>query len=126
MKWRPETISKTGRNRKAKRVGINKLSIEKMKRKAATLGLIVVVTLVMSSCYTLTYSVGRGAQTGVEVKEKNHYLIYGLAPIKTSDPTKMAGGATDYQVTITHSFIDGLINALTGGIYTPTTTTVKK
>lgn len=88
--------------------------------------LLISVTLLLSSCYTLTYSVGRGAQKGMEIKEKNHYLIYGLAAIKTSDPTKMAGGAEDYDVTITHSFVDGLINAITGGIYTPTTTIVKK
>ncbi len=85
-----------------------------------------VVSLLLSSCYTLTYSVGEGAKTGIEVKEKNHYLIYGLAPLKTSDPTKMAGEAKDYTVTVQHSFVDGLINALTFGIYTPTTTTVKK
>lgn len=60
------------------------------------------------------------------MKEKNHYVVAGLAPIKVSNPTQMAGGATDYQVTITHTFIDGLINALTGGLYTPTTTIVKK
>jgi Bor protein len=87
---------------------------------------IVSATVLLSSCYTLTYSVGKGAQKGMEIKEKNHYLIYGLAAIKTSDPTKMAGGAEDYDVTVTHTFIDGLINAITGGIYTPTTTIVKK
>lgn len=38
----------------------------------------------------------------------------------------MAGDAKDYQVTIEHSFIDGLLNAITGGLYTPTTTTVRK
>jgi predicted GH43/DUF377 family glycosyl hydrolase len=70
--------------------------------------------------------VGSGPQTNVEVKEKNHYVIYGLAPIKTSDPIKMAGGAANYQVTIQHTFIDGLLNAITFGIYTPTTTKVKK
>jgi hypothetical protein len=38
----------------------------------------------------------------------------------------MAGGASDYSVTITHTFVDGLLNALTAGIYTPTTTIVTK
>jgi len=90
------------------------------------MALVFAISLLMTSCYTLTYSVGEGAKTGMEVTEKNHYLIYGLAPIKTSDPTKMAGGAKDYTVTIEHSFIDGLLNALTFGIYSPTTTTVKK
>jgi hypothetical protein len=80
----------------------------------------------LSSCYTYTYMVGSGPQTNVEVKEKNHYVIGGLAPIKTSNPMKMAGGAANFQVTIQHTFIDGLLSALTFGIYTPTTTTVIK
>jgi len=97
-----------------------------MKKLVLNIALVLSISLLMTSCYTLTYSVGKGTQTGVEVKEKNHYLIYGLAPIKTSDPTKMAGGAMDYEVTITHTFVDGLLNALTLGIYSPTTTKVKK
>jgi len=97
-----------------------------MRKTALSMALVFAISLLTASCYTLTYSVGEGAKTGIEVTEKNHYLIYGLAPIKTSDPTKMAGGAKDYTVTIEHSFIDGLLNALTFGIYSPTTTTVKK
>jgi hypothetical protein len=53
-------------------------------------------------------------------------LVSGLATIKTSDPNRMAGDAKNYQVTIKHSFVDGLINFLTSGLYTPTTTIVKK
>lgn len=80
----------------------------------------------MPSCYTYTHTVGEGAQTQVEVKEKNHYFIYGLAPGKLSNPTEMAGGAADYKVTTKHTFVDGLLNAITFGIYTPTTTIVQK
>jgi hypothetical protein len=97
-----------------------------MKKVISKLAFVLTISVLMTSCYTLTYSVGEGAKTGVEVKEKNHYLIGGLAPIKTSDPTKMAGGAKDYTVKIQHTFVDGLLSALTGGIYTPTTTIVKK
>lgn len=97
-----------------------------MKKKLFHLSLAAFVCFSMASCYSLSYAVGSGSQTGVEVTEKNHYVIAGLAPIKTSDPTKMAGDAKNYQVTITHTFIDGLLNFLTGGIYTPTTTIVKK
>ena len=97
-----------------------------MKKFTLSLVLLSALSLTMSSCYTLTYTVGKGPQSNVEVKEKNHYIIAGLAPLKVSNPTAMAGGASDYQVTITHTFIDGLLNALTGGIYTPTTTIVKK
>lgn len=97
-----------------------------MKKLILNLALALALSAMMTSCYTLTYSVGKGAQTGITVKEKNHYLIYGLAPIKTSNPTQMAGDATDYTVTISHSFVDGLINAITAGIYNPTTTKVVK
>ena len=33
------------------------------------------IALTMSSCYTLTYNVGNGAQTGIEVKEKIIILL---------------------------------------------------
>lgn len=97
-----------------------------MKKGFLQLSLVLGLTISMSSCYTYTHSVGKGSQTGVEVKKMNHYLIYGLAPVGVSNPKEMAGGAEDYDVTITHSFIDGLINAVTFGLYTPTTTIVKK
>ena len=47
-------------------------------------------------------------------------------PIATSNPHTMAGGSESYAVTTSHTFIDGLINGLTFGIYCPTTTTVTK
>lgn len=95
-------------------------------KKLTQLCMLFAVVLLMSSCYTYTFNVGDGSQTGVEVKKKNHYLIYGLANISQSDPAAMAGNAENYEVTITHTFIDGLINGLTFGIYNPTTTIVKK
>ena len=82
--------------------------------------------LLLSSCFTHTYMVGNGPQTGVEVKEKDHFIVLGLVPIATSNPHLMAGGAADYMVSTSHTFIDGLINSLTGGIYNPTTTVVTK
>lgn len=88
--------------------------------------LIAILAISMSSCYTYTYMVGDGPQTGVTIKEKNHYLIYGLAPLKISDPIKMAGDTDNYKVTVEHTFVDGLLNAITFGVYTPTTTTVTR
>ena len=82
--------------------------------------------LSMSSCYTYTATVGTGAQSGASVKKHNHYLIFGLAPVGVSDAKAMAGGAANYDVTITHTFVDGLLATITFGIYTPTTTIVKK
>lgn len=89
---------------------------------AFVLGLLITMT----SCYTYSFSVGNGAQTGLQVKKMNHYLIYGLAPVSITDPNVLAGNAENYDVTIQHTFVDGLINAITLGIYSPTTTIITK
>jgi hypothetical protein len=86
----------------------------------------VAICFTMSSCYTYTVSVGKGAQGEKVVSAKNHYLIDGLAAVGTADAKKLIGDAKDYDITISHSFVDGLIAFLTGGIYTPTTVSVKK
>ncbi len=97
-----------------------------MKKIILNAALIVLVSGSLTSCYTQSYMVGNGPQKGVEMVEKSHYLVYGLAPLKTADPEQMAAGASDYSVTIQHSFVDGLLNVLTCGLYTPTTTKVVK
>ena len=79
-----------------------------------------------SSCYTHKFNIGEGAKTGVTVSEKNHHFVLGLVAGKVSDPQKMADGAKDYQVTEKWEFVDGLLNVITLGIYTPTTTIVQK
>jgi hypothetical protein len=80
----------------------------------------------LTSCYTYTSVVGEGAKGNQEVTEWNHYVIFGLAPVGVSDSKAMAAGATDYEVKTRHTFVNGLVAGLTFGIYTPTTTTVKK
>ena len=84
------------------------------------------ISFMMTSCFTYTAVVGKGSQTGVEVKGKNHFLVNGLFPLGVSNAKQMAGGSSDYDLTVTHTFIDGLIGGLTAGLYTPSTTIVKK
>jgi len=81
--------------------------------------------ILLSSCYSYTSVVGNGAQGNNEVTKWNHYVIQGLAPVGVSDSKAMANGAKDYTVHTRLSFVNGLVSALTFGIYTPTTTTVK-
>ncbi|MEJ8758083.1 Bor family protein [Pontibacter sp. H259] len=97
-----------------------------MKRTVKMLAATLLMSSMLTSCYTYTMTVGKGAQGNAQVKKMNHYLIYGLAPINVSNPAEMAGGAKDYTVTIEHTIVDGIINAVTFGIYTPTTTVVTK
>ena len=80
----------------------------------------------LNSCYVHTYTVGEGAKGSLEVTEKQHNFVYGLASGKTPDTQKMAKGTKDYTIINQITFIDGLINSLTFGLYNPSTVTVKK
>ncbi len=98
-----------------------------MKRKSIkTMAVVFASSMLLTSCYSYTSVVGNGAQGNSQVTEKNHYIIYGLGKIKTSDSKKMADGAKDYTIKTEQTFVDGLLSGITFGIYTPTTTTVTK
>lgn len=97
-----------------------------MIKKTLRFMLFIVMCVFMSSCYTYTHTVGEGPKTGVTVEAKNQYFIFGLADGKQSNPKEMAGGAENYEVTTEHTFVDGLLQVITLGIYTPTTTVVQK
>jgi len=84
----------------------------------------ILLTITLSSCYVMSFDVGQGAKLGVTESKKNHYLIQGLIPLNTVNVKEMSKGATDYSVTIEHSFLDGLLLALTAGIYTPNSVTI--
>ena len=86
----------------------------------------VVMLLVLNSCYSYTSVVGKGAQGDTKVVKNNTYFIHGLVKTKQSNPKEMADGATNYTVETKHTFINGLLTAITFGIYAPTTTTVTK
>ncbi len=82
--------------------------------------------MLLTSCYSYTSVVGNGAQGNSQTTKWNHYVVYGLAPVGVSDSKQMADGAENYTVHTRQSFVNGLVSALTFGIYTPTTTTVTK
>lgn len=97
-----------------------------MKRSLLNFVAILVLSVVLTSCFSQTYTVGSGAKTGLTVKKKNHFLILGLVPLETASPTEMAGETTDYTVNNQQSFVDGLLGIITFGIYTPSSTSVTK
>jgi hypothetical protein len=97
-----------------------------MKRTFKIMTMAFAMSIMLTSCFSYTTVVGKGAQGNATVTEWNHYVIGGLAPVGVSDSKVMAGGATDYTVNTKQTFVNGLIAALTFSIYTPTTTTVTK
>lgn len=97
-----------------------------MKKGLLKWSFILAVALMMTSCYTFTATVGNGPQTGTKIIAKNHYLVDGLAPIATVNTKELVGDTEDYSITVSHTFIDGFLAALTGGMYSPTTVTITK
>jgi len=95
-----------------------------MKRSLRTLAIAFTTATLLTSCYSYTTVVGEGPQGNKETEVWNHYLLFGLAPVDVSIPTEVANNATNYSVTTEQTFVNGLISALTFGIYTPTTTVI--
>lgn len=93
-------------------------------RKFKLLVVLFAVSILFSSCFTYTTVVGEGASTSKETTKWNHYFLWGLAPGNVSDPAVLAGDKKDYNVKTEQSFVNGLVNVLTFGIYAPTTTTI--
>tara|TARA_B110000003_G_scaffold276433_1_gene322855 strand:+ start:980 stop:1276 length:297 start_codon:yes stop_codon:yes gene_type:complete len=97
-----------------------------IKKTMKTMTVVFAAAMLLSSCYSYTSVVGKGAQGNSQTTEWNHYVVYGLAPVGVSDSKQMADGAENYSVHTRQSFVNGLVSAITFGIYTPTTTTVTK
>ena len=97
-----------------------------MKKSMKTMALVFAKAMLLISCYSYTSVVGNGAQGNTKVTKWNHYVIYGLAPVGVSNSKQMADGAENYTVHTRQSFLNGLVSAITYGLYTPTTTTVTK
>lgn len=97
-----------------------------MKRKLTVSGLLA-ACIMMSSCYTTKIANGNLTPDSPVVKVnsvKNHFLIYGLVPLKNGyQAKKYVGEKENYVIQTQHTFVDGLLNVITFGIYNPTTTT---
>lgn len=97
-----------------------------IKKSIKSLAILFATSVLLTSCYSYTSVVGKGAQGDSQTTKWNHYVIGGLAPVGVSNSKQMAGGAENYTVHTRQSFVNGLVSAITFGIYTPTTTTVTK
>lgn len=89
--------------------------------------LVAIVSVAMTSCYTSKVAVGNASVTAPSVeinKVKNPSLIVGLIPLKDGYNAKdYVGDKQNYIIKNQWTFVDGLLNCITFGIYTPTTTT---
>lgn len=89
---------------------------------------LVLCCLTLTSCYNT--KILHGAVTPkdpvTEVNKKwNHHLLWGLVPLDnaTMQAADFIGNRNNYVVKTNQTFVNGLVNCLTFGIYSPTTTT---
>ncbi len=99
-----------------------------MKRKVLQVAAALLLACSMTSCYSTSTIVGSLDQNTpmVEVNTvHNHFLLYGLVGVSNHQLQDSAyvGDIKEYKVKKSITFVDGLLQWLTFGIYTPTTTT---
>lgn len=89
--------------------------------------LIALMCVFLTSCYTSRVANGNMSITEPTVQvnsQKNHFLLWGLLPLgQTQVAKEFVGDKKDYTTETSWTFVDGLLNCITLGIYTPTTTT---
>ncbi|SHL62613.1 Bor/Iss family lipoprotein [Chryseobacterium polytrichastri] len=97
-----------------------------MKKTLQMMTIAIVTSIALTSCYSYTSVIGKRATGTSKVTKWNHYLIEGLVPVSVSDSHKLSDGAENYTIQTKQTFLNGLISAVTLGIYTPTTTIITK
>ena len=68
---------------------------------------------VTTGCYTMTHTVGKGAQGTEEVSKRQWFALWGLVPLTDTDSQDLAGDASDYTATTEWTFLDIVINLFT-------------
>lgn len=85
-----------------------------MRKKLLTLSLLVTISVMFSSCYTIEHTVGQGAQAfNVETK-RQWYILYGLVPLNEVDSKAMSQGKADYTIKTEMTPLDVIIGIFTG------------
>lgn len=90
--------------------------------------LMVIAVTCLSSCFNTRLFVGnvKPKDPVVQVnKQWNSHFLYGLIPAKNSkmNPSMYVDTTANYVVRTHTTFVNGLVSAVTFGIYTPTQTT---
>ena len=74
-----------------------------------------VSAIILSSCSATMHTVGTGGKGNCksadqyDATKKQWYLFWGLLPLNKVDSKTLAGGAQNYTIRTTTTFVDGLI-----------------
>jgi hypothetical protein len=87
---------------------------------------IAVLAFAAAACYEHTYTVGAGAPGGVLVHDQwRHHWLWGLIDPSKELVLRDICPSGDATIETEMSFLNGLVSALTSGIYSPTTVQVR-
>ena len=80
--------------------------------------------MMLQSCFVQEVSVGMSEDAPVQqvAKVKNHYFLWGLIQPKKYEAKNYVNNDKQFRLETKTTFWDGFLQALTSGIYTPTTT----
>ena len=82
--------------------------------------------LACAGCYRHTYTLGAGAPAGPLVYDRwQHHWLWGLINPDRQLALKAVCASGDATIDTEMSFLNGLVNALTWGIYSPTTVKIR-
>ena len=76
--------------------------------------LLLVSSLFVVGCYTQTFVVGNGSQTGQTASQRQWFALFGLIALTQVDIQALSGGATDYEIQTQVSGMDILIGIPAG------------
>jgi len=113
-----------------------------MRKKAVIYGSFLLSLIFVTGCQTMVYHTnpGRGIYSGtvrahivdtIEVSQKAHYMFWGLLPISRPTIQELAEGKlqsgqilANIEIQEQNTFLDGLLAAITYGLYRPRTVTL--
>jgi hypothetical protein len=84
-------------------------------KKFSIITCVVIIVFMLTSCNAVTHTIGSGGKGNgkpgqYDASKKQLYLFGGLMPLKKVDSKVLAGGAQNYTVRTTTTFVDGLVN----------------
>jgi Bor protein len=84
-----------------------------------------VLALLMSGCATQTFMINGGGGEEPDQQKMQSFWVYGIGQEQEMNAAEICGGADKVAKVEAHiRFIDGFLNAITWGIYTPHTAKV--
>jgi hypothetical protein len=81
---------------------------------------VAVCSAFLFGCAAQTFTINEGNAGAPTEQKSQHFFISGLGQQKVTDAAKVCGGADKViKVEAQHTFVNGLLGAITFGIYTP-------